>query len=98
MLIYECLMIMLMLCKSSYARLTPRVLQPADIHIGREIAGKLGNSKKVVMRQTHRFGQVWTEMVALPFVFLASAFVLVMSGFRFGFSLFLSIVFILCRI
>ena len=25
--IYECLMIMLMLCKSSYARLTPRVLQ-----------------------------------------------------------------------
>ena len=27
MLVYECLMIMLMLCKSSYARLTPRVLQ-----------------------------------------------------------------------
>ena len=27
MLIYEFLMIMLMLCKSSYARLTPRVLQ-----------------------------------------------------------------------
>ena len=26
MLVYECLMIMLMLCKSSYARLTPRVL------------------------------------------------------------------------
>ena len=30
MLVYECLMIMLMLCKSSYARLTPRVLQAAD--------------------------------------------------------------------
>ena len=27
MLVYECLMIMLMLCKSSYARLTPEVLQ-----------------------------------------------------------------------
>jgi len=27
MLVYECLMIMLVLCKSSYARLTPRVLQ-----------------------------------------------------------------------
>ena len=26
MLVYECLMIMLMLCKSSYARLTPEVL------------------------------------------------------------------------
>ena len=30
MLIYECLMIMLMLCKSSYARLTPEVLQPSN--------------------------------------------------------------------
>ena len=28
MMIYECLMLMLMLCKSSYARLTPEVLQP----------------------------------------------------------------------
>ena len=27
MLIYECSMLMLMLCKSIYARLTPRVLQ-----------------------------------------------------------------------
>ena len=26
MLVYECMMIMLMLCKSSYARLTPEVL------------------------------------------------------------------------
>ena len=26
-LVYECFMIMLMLCKSSYARLTPEVLQ-----------------------------------------------------------------------
>ena len=30
MLVYECLMIMLMLCKSSYARLTPEVLQVAQ--------------------------------------------------------------------
>ena len=29
MLVYECVMIMLMLCKSSYARLTPKVLQVA---------------------------------------------------------------------
>ena len=28
MLVYECVMIMFMLCKSSYARLTPKVLQP----------------------------------------------------------------------
>ena len=27
MMIYECLMLMLVLCKSSYARLTPEVLQ-----------------------------------------------------------------------
>ena len=27
MMVYECLMLMLMLCKSSYARLTPEVLQ-----------------------------------------------------------------------
>ena len=31
MLVYECLMLMLMLCKSSYARLTPRVLQPLPL-------------------------------------------------------------------
>jgi len=30
MLVYECVMIMLMLCKSSYARLTPDVLQAVD--------------------------------------------------------------------
>ena len=29
MMVYECLMLMLMLCKSSYARLTPEVLQGA---------------------------------------------------------------------
>ena len=29
MLVYECVMIMLMLCKSSYARLTPEVLHKA---------------------------------------------------------------------
>ena len=31
MLVYECLMIMLMLCKSSYARLTPEVLQQGPV-------------------------------------------------------------------
>jgi hypothetical protein len=36
--------------------------EPADVHIGREVAGK-----KVVIGQTHRFGQVWTEMVVLWF-------------------------------
>jgi hypothetical protein len=39
--------------------------EPADVRIGREIAGKVGNRKKIVIGQTHRFGQVWTEMVAL---------------------------------
>jgi hypothetical protein len=41
--------------------------EPTDMQIGREIAGKLGNSKKVMIGQTHRFGQVWTEMVVLYF-------------------------------
>ena len=31
MMIYECLMLMLMLCKSSYARLTPEVLHPMEL-------------------------------------------------------------------
>ena len=31
MMIYECLMLMLMLCKSSYAKLTPEVLQPLPL-------------------------------------------------------------------
>ena len=33
-MVYECLMLMLMLCKSSYARLTPEVLQPAHRDVG----------------------------------------------------------------
>jgi hypothetical protein len=36
------------------------------VQIGREIAGKVGNSKKVI-GQTRRFGQVWAEMVVLYF-------------------------------
>ena len=32
MLDYECFMIMIMLCKSSYARLTPEVLQKASLN------------------------------------------------------------------
>ena len=44
--------------------------EPTGIRIGREIAGKVGNSKKVVIRQTRRFSQVWTEMVVLPFTLL----------------------------
>ncbi|XP_066333146.1 uncharacterized protein [Miscanthus floridulus] len=43
------------------------IVESADIHIGREIAGKMGNSKKVVIGQTRRFGQVWTEMAASSF-------------------------------
>ena len=31
-------------------------VEPADVWIGREIAGKVGNSKKVMIRQTRRFG------------------------------------------
>jgi hypothetical protein len=34
------------------------LVEPADVRIGREIVGKVGNSKKVMIRQTHRFGQV----------------------------------------
>jgi hypothetical protein len=32
--------------------------EPANVQIGREIAGKVGNSKKIVIGQTRRFGQV----------------------------------------
>jgi hypothetical protein len=38
------------------------------------MVGMVGNSKKVVIGQTHHFGQVWTEMVVLPFALLAFAF------------------------
>lgn len=41
--------------------------EPTNVCIGREMAGKVGNNKKVVIGQTHHFGQV-TEMVVLPFV------------------------------
>ena len=50
------------------------ISEPTDIHIGHEIAGKVGNNKKVVIGQTRCFGQVWTEMVVLPFALLAFAF------------------------
>jgi hypothetical protein len=32
--------------------------EPADVRIEREIAGKVGNSKKVMIGQTRQFGQV----------------------------------------
>ena len=49
--------------------------EPANVQIGREIAGKVGNSKKVMIGQTRRFGQVWAEMVVLYFcVFLLLLF------------------------
>lgn len=35
--------------------------EPADIRIGREIAGAIGNNKKVVIGKTRCFGQVWTR-------------------------------------
>ena len=47
MMIYECLMLMLMLCKSSYARLTPEVLQDAPIK-------RLGNSRRDRTLETNR--------------------------------------------
>jgi len=47
-LIYECFMIMLMLCKSSYARLTPRVLQQPRAPL-RNGAGDLPSAVKVTM-------------------------------------------------
>ena len=45
MMIYECLMLMLMLCKSSYARLTPEVLQAPY-----EKSKSLGSGGKMVAR------------------------------------------------
>ena len=39
--------------------------EPADVRIGREITGKVGNSKKVMIGQTRQFVQVWTKMVVL---------------------------------
>lgn len=48
--------------------------EPTDVRIGREMASKLGNNKKVVIEQTRLFGQVWTEMLVLPFALLAFAF------------------------
>ena len=44
-MIYECLMLMLMLCKSSYARLTPEVLQ----------FGPFGDGVSVDVRLVHGF-------------------------------------------
>ena len=47
-------------------------VEPADVRFGREIAGKVGNSKKLVLGQTRHFGQVWTKMVVplpTPFFF-----------------------------
>ena len=40
-------------------------VEPADVQIGRDIVGKVGNSKKAMIGQTRRFGQVWTEMVVI---------------------------------
>lgn len=48
-------------------------VEPTDVRFGREIVGKVGNSKMVVFRQTCHFGQVWTEMVEplpTPFFFV----------------------------
>ena len=48
-LIYECFMIMLMLCKSSYARLTPEVLHGAR-HLELEVG---------VVGDRHELGVAW---------------------------------------
>ena len=42
MLVYECVMIMLMLCKSSYARLTPEVLHLTTIRVLLSLAASHG--------------------------------------------------------
>ena len=48
--------------------------EPINMRIGKEIAGKVGNSKKVMIGQTHRFGQVWAEMVVLFFVYFCCCY------------------------
>ena len=57
-------------------------MEPTDMQIGREIAGKVSNSKKVMIGQTRRFGKVWTEMVVLYFLCI---FVVVVFGLAFRF-------------
>jgi hypothetical protein len=46
--------------------------EPSDVAFGRWIAGKVDNSKKVVLGETLRFGQVWTKMVVFSLLFFAS--------------------------
>jgi hypothetical protein len=46
--------------------------EPSDVAFGRSMVGKVGNSKKVVLGETRRFGQVWTEMVVFLLPFFAS--------------------------
>jgi hypothetical protein len=48
--------------------------EPADVIFGREIAGKVGKSKKVVIGKTCHFSQVWSEMVVFCPLFRFSLF------------------------
>ena len=68
MMIYECLMLMLMLCKSSYARLTPEVLHRLPLHSDRiqKLGTRLWFQYRLCVcctsrsQQTSRKGQ-WTH-------------------------------------
>ena len=59
-----------------------------------EIAVKVGNSKKVVIGQTRRFGQVWVEMEVL---FLCIFVVVVIFHLAFHFLVLSSFVYSLMR-
>ena len=56
--------------------------EPTNVYLRREIAGKVGNSKKLVLGQTRHFGQVWPEMV-VPFPTPFFFFFLVASLFAY---------------
>ena len=65
MMVYECLMLMLMLCKSSYARLTPEVLQHVGTWSGvsagevvEEVAEVVGKIAEVAGELTEVVGEV----------------------------------------
>ena len=73
--------------------------EPADVRLGREIVGKVGNSKKVVLEQTRHFSQVWTKMVVpLPtpfsFFFFLAFFCLYAHLLNFCFRLLIILIYL----
>ena len=67
-------------CKRNHGGRGRDTAEPTDICIGREIASKVGNNKKVVIRQARRFGQFWTKMVVLPFTLLTFVLIILVSS------------------